>query len=192
MRKISVFNSVSLDGYFTDADNDYSWTHEGADDPEMREFTKKNAKGQNALVFGRVTYELMAAWWPTPEAAKAMPEVAKGMNEAPKYVFSRSLDRVDWQNTTLLKGDPAKEIARIKETAGPDMTILGSGTIVAQLAGAGLLDAIQLLVCPIVLGAGRSQFADVGGRPQWSLTQTKSFKNGRVFLAYERQPDRSS
>src|SRR3954471_15397272 len=80
MRKLSVFNSVSLDGYFTDANNDYSWVHEGANDPELMEFIKGNTQGTNALVFGRVTYEVMVAWWPTREAAKSMPEIAKGMN----------------------------------------------------------------------------------------------------------------
>ena len=99
MRKVGVFNSVSIDGYYTDANNDYHWAHEGSDDPELREFTKGNAQGINVLVFGRVTYELMAAWWPTPAAAKAMPEVAKGMNDAPKYVFSRTLDKAEWSPT---------------------------------------------------------------------------------------------
>ena len=187
MRKVGVFNSVSIDGYYTDANNDYSWAHEGSDDPELREFTKGNAQGVNALVFGRVTYELMAAWWPTPAAAKAMPEVAKGMNEAPKYVFSRTLDKVEWSNTTLLTDDPAKAIARIRQTPGPDLTVLGSGTIVAQLAAADLLDEVQLLVCPIVLGSGKSQFAGVAGRPWWRLSRSKTFKNGRVFLAYGRE-----
>ena len=115
MRKVGVLNSVSLDGYFTDADNDYSWTHEGADDPEMRELTKNNAKGQNALVCGCVTYELMAAWWADARSGKGDARSGQG---------SRSLDRVEWQNTTLLKGDPAKEIARIKETPGPDTFVL--------------------------------------------------------------------
>jgi dihydrofolate reductase len=186
MRKVRVFNSVSMDGYFTDAHNDYTWTHEGADDPEMMEFTKGNAQGKSALVFGRVTYELMTAWWPTPEAAKAMPDVAKAMNEAPKYVFSRSLDRATWQNTTLLKEDPAAAIARLKQTEGPDLTLLGSGTIVSQLARARLIDEIQLLICPVVLGSGKNQFADVAGKPRWALSRSKTFKNGRVFVAYER------
>ena len=164
MRKVRVFNSVSLNGYYTDENNDYTWAHAGADDPELVEFTKSNAQGENALVFGRVTYDVMVAWWPTPQAAKAMPEVAKGMNAAPKYVFSRTLDQADWSNTTLLKDDPATEIARLKNTPGPDMTVLGSGTIVAQLAAARLLDEVQLLVCPVVLGAGKSQFAGFDGR----------------------------
>jgi len=184
MRKVRVFNSVSLDGYYTDENNDYTWAHAGADDPELVEFTKSNAQGENALVFGRVTYDVMVAWWPTPQAAKAMPEVAKGMNAAPKYVFSRTLDQADWSNTTLLKDDPATEIARLKNTPGPDMTVLGSGTIVAQLAAARLLDEVQLLVCPVVLGAGKSQFAGVTGRPWWTLSRSKAFKNGRIFLAY--------
>jgi dihydrofolate reductase len=186
MRKLRVFNSVSLDGYFTDANNDYGWAHEGASDPELMEFTKGNAQGTNALVFGRVTYELMVAWWPTPEAARAMPEIARGMNDAPKYVFSRTLASADWSNTTLLGEDPATEIARIKQTPGPDMTVLGSGTIVAQLAAAGLIDEVQLLVCPVVLGSGKSQFAGVSGKPWWTLSRSKAFKNGRVFLAYGR------
>ncbi|MCV3208742.1 dihydrofolate reductase family protein [Mesorhizobium sp. YC-39] len=186
MRKLRVFNSVSLDGYFTDANNDYSFAHEGANDPDLLEFTKGNAQGKNALVFGRLTYELMAAWWPTPEAAKAMPEIAKGMNEAAKYVFSRTLGSAEWSNTTLLKDDPETAIARIKQTPGPGMTVLGSGTIVAQLAAAGLIDEVQLLVCPVVLGSGKSQFAGVTGKPRWTLSRSKTFKNGRVFLAYSR------
>ena len=115
-----------------------------------------------------------------------MPEIAKGMNNAPKYVFSRTLDSTDWSNTTLLKTDPATEIGRIKQTPGPDLTVLGSGSIVAQLTAAGLVDEVQLLICPIVLGSGKSQFAGVGDRPRWTLSGSKAFKNGRVFLAYER------
>jgi dihydrofolate reductase len=186
MRKIRVFNNVSLDGYYTDANNDYSWAHAGAGDPELMEFTKSNAQGENALVFGRLTYQTMAAWWPTPEAAKTMPEVAKGMNGAPKYVFSRTLDTAEWSNTTLLKDDPAASLARIKQTEGPDLTVLGSGSIVAQLVAAGLIDEVQLLVCPVVLGSGKSQFAGVSGKPWWRLSRSKTFQNGRVFLAYSR------
>jgi dihydrofolate reductase len=186
MRKLSVFNSVSLDGFYTGANGDYSWAHEGANDPELREFTKNNAQGTNALVFGRVTYELMLAWWPTPEAAQAMPEVARGMNAAPKYVFSRTLDKAEWSNTTLLKDDPATAITRIKQTPGPDLTVLGSGQIVAQLAEAKLVDEVQLLVCPVVLGSGKGQFAGVTGMPRWTLLRSKTFNNGRVLLAYAR------
>ncbi|MBZ9738680.1 dihydrofolate reductase family protein [Mesorhizobium sp. CO1-1-4] len=187
MRKVRVFNSVSIDGYFSAGDGDYQWAHEGANDPELAEFTKSNAQGENALVFGRVTYDVMVAWWPTPEAAKTMPEVAKGMNQAPKYVFSRSLKTASWANTTLLHDDPAGAIARIKASPGPDLTVLGSGTIVAQLTEAGVIDEIQLLVVPVILGSGKSLFSEVSGRPWWNLTKSKTFKNGRVFASYERR-----
>jgi dihydrofolate reductase len=187
MRKLSVFNNVSLDGYYTDPNNDMSWAHAGADDPELQEFSRSNAKGTNALIFGRVTYEMMSAFWPTPNAAKSMPEVAKGMNAAPKYVFSRTLKAADWSNTTLLAGAPAAEIARIKQTEGPDLTILGSGSIVAQLAAADLIDEVQLMLVPVVLGAGKSQFSGANGKAWWALARSRTFSNGRVYLAYERR-----
>jgi dihydrofolate reductase len=115
-----------------------------------------------------------------------MPEIAAGMNKAPKYVFSRTLDTAAWSNTTVLKGDPAAEMSQLKQTPGPDMTILGSGTIVAQLTAAGLVNEVQLMVCPVLLGNGKSMFAGVAGKPRWTLSRSKTFRNGRVFLAYDR------
>ena len=90
MRKVHVFDSISLDGFFTDARNDMSWAHRR--DPEWNAFVAGNAGGNGALLFGRVTYEQMRAFWPTPQAAQMMPEVAAGMNAMPKYVVSRTLD----------------------------------------------------------------------------------------------------
>ena len=179
-----MFNNVSLDGYFTDSNNGMSWAHAGADDPEVRDFTAGNAKGAGALVFGRVTYQMMAGFWPTPMAAQMMPEVAAGMNRAQKYVFSRSLQKTDWANTTVLNGDPAQEIARLKREDGPSMTILGSGSIVKQLTAAGLIDDYQLMICPVVLGGGRTLFEGNTGRPVLKLANSRVFKNGRVFLHY--------
>jgi len=179
-----MFNNISLDGYFTDANNDMSWAHAGADDPELREFTAGNAKGAAALIFGRVTYQMMANFWPTPQAAAAMPDVARGMNQARKYVFSHSLQKTDWANTTILSGDPVSEITRMKQGNGPQMTLLGSGSIARQLAAAGLIDDYQLLVCPVILGGGRTLFEGVNGRPALKLANSRTFQNGRVFLHY--------
>jgi dihydrofolate reductase len=188
MRKLSVFNSVSLDGYYTDPNNDNSFAHTDADDPELADFIKGNAQGKNVLVFGRVTYDEMVKWWPTPAAKKAMPEVAKGMNDAPKLVFSRTLQSSDWEHTTVTANDPAKEIEKLKRTDGPDLTVLGSGQIVAQLAAAGLFDSVSLLIVPVILGAGKSQFAGVKHKPRWKLARSKTFeKSGRTFVAYERK-----
>jgi dihydrofolate reductase len=184
MPRLNMFNCVSLDGYFTDASNDMSWAHTGGDDPEFREFIAGNARSESALVFGRVTYEGMASFWPTPAAAQAMPEVAAGMNRAAKYVFSRNLKKADWANSTVLSGEPVQEIARLKRADGPGLTILGSGSIVKQLAAAGLIDDYQLMVCPVILGSGRTLFNGIPGRPTLKLANSRSFKNNMMFLHY--------
>jgi len=186
MPKLNMFNSVSLDGYFTDADNDIGWAHAGGDEDadDFQKFVAGNARGENALVFGRVTYQMMASFWPTPAAAAQMPEVAAGMNRAPKYVFSRSLKKADWAKTTVLNGDPVQEIAKLKRADGPGLTILGSGSIVKQLAAGGLIDDYQLMVCPVILGGGRSLFDGISTRPRLKLANCRTFTNGKVFLHY--------
>jgi dihydrofolate reductase len=179
-----MFNSVSLDGYFTDSNNDMSWAHAGGDSDEFQEFVAGNASGASRLIFGRVTYEMMASFWPTRAAAAQMPEVAAGMNKANKYVFSRNLKKADWAHTTVLHGEPVAEIAKLKRAGGPGLTILGSGSIVKQLAAAGLIDDYQLMVCPVILGSGRTLFDGIPGRPTLKLANSRAFKNGKVFLHY--------
>ena len=183
MRKVSAFESVSLDGFFTDAKGDMSWAH--AHDPEWNEFAGSNAQGGGALLFGRVTYEMMAAFWPTPAAKQANAVVAEGMNRMPKVVFSRTLDKASWSNTTVVKTDPAAAVRKMKTEAGPDIVILGSGTIVSQLAQAGLIDAYQIVVVPVVLGRGRTLFEGVRDRIALKRTATRAFGNGNVVLVYE-------
>lgn len=185
MRKLSVFNNVTLDGYFTDANGDMSWAHQGSDDAEFQAYTRSNASGEGELLFGRVTYEMMAAFWPTPAAQQMMPEVADGMNRMRKSVFSRTLTEATWNNTRLIKGDLAEEVRKMKSEAGPDMVILGSGSIVAQLAAARLIDAIQLVVNPVALGKGRTLFEGVPERLQLKLTTSRAFGNGKVVVSYE-------
>ena len=144
-----------------------------------------NAGGDGELLFGRVTYEMMAAFWPTPQAAQMLPDVAAGMNRMRKTVFSRTLDSVTWQNTTLIKGDLVPEVTRMKQQPGPDLVILGSGTIVSQLTQARLIDEYQIVMSPIVLGKGRTLFETVEGKVGLTLTKTRAFKNGNVVLWYE-------
>ncbi len=184
MRKLAVFENISLDGYFTDALGAMNWAHDGIPDPEFTEFTTSNAKGGGALLFGRVTYDMMAGFWPTDAAAQMMPDVAKQMNALPKYVFSNTLKKADWNNTTILLGEPAAELARLKNEEGGDITILGSGTIVTQLAQARLVDSYAFVVCPVVLGRGRTLFDGVKERQPLKLETSRSFKNGKTFLSY--------
>jgi dihydrofolate reductase len=127
----------------------------------------------------------MVRFWPTPQAKQTMPEVAEGMNRMQKYVFSRTLDRANWSNTTLLKGDPAVEVRRMKHEDGPDLAVLGSGSIVSQLAQAGLIDCYQIVVNPIILGRGKSLFETVTHRLNLKLTHRQPFRNGNTLLTFE-------
>jgi dihydrofolate reductase len=183
MRRLIVFNNVSLDGYFADRNGDMSWAHQ--QDAEWRAFAAENAKGEGVLVFGRITYEMMAGFWPTPAASQTFPVLAERMNNLPKIVFSRTLERASWNNTKLVKGDLAAEIRRMKSEPGEGMAILGSGSIVSQLAQEGLIDEYQIAVHPVALGAGRTLFAGVTGRLPLKLTKTRTFGNGNVLLCYE-------
>jgi len=183
MRKLVVFNMVSLDGFFVDRKGDMSWAHKN--DPEWNAFVNQNASGNGVLVFGRVTYELMAGYWPTPMALENSPVVAKGMNDMPKIVFSRTLDNTSWSNTKLVKGELAEEMRKLKKEPGPDMVILGSGSLVSQLAQQNLIDEYQIALSPIVLGKGRTMFEGVKEKLNLKLTKSRTFGNGIVFACYQ-------
>jgi dihydrofolate reductase len=184
MQKLIVFNHVSLDGYFVDAEGDMSFAYNDRQDPEWDAFVAGNASGKGTLIFGRITYEMMASYWPTPAAAASMPLVAQGMNNSQKVVFSRTLDKVSWANTRLVKDDLIGEIRRTKDEPGPGMVILGSGSIVSQLAQAGLIDEYQLVVDPIAVGQGRTLFDGMKKRLPLTLVWTRTFGNGNVVLCY--------
>ena len=183
MRKLIVFNNITLDGYFTDANSDMSWAHQH--DPEWLEFVQSNASGGGELLFGRKTYDLMASYWPTAMASKNDPVVAEYMNKLPKVVFSRTMDTADWNNTRVVKADIAAEITKMKSADGPGMAIFGSGTIVPQLAQESLIDEYQIAIHPIVLGAGRTMFAGLNRSLALKPTKTRLFAKGIIFSCYE-------
>ena len=185
MRRVVAFNQVTLDGYFAGVDGDISWARKDSTDAEWTAFVASNAAGGGVLVFGRITYELMAGYWPTPLAAENDPIVAEQMNKLPKVVFSRTLEETAWSNTKLVKGAPAAEVRRLKNEPGEDMAILGSGSIVSQLAQEGLIDEYQIVVTPVVLGSGRTMFQGVREKLTLKLTKTRTFGNGNVLLCYE-------
>ena len=139
MGKLNAYVFTTLNGYFESPKGDISW-HVHAE--EENDFAKDSIKPGGMLLFGRVTYEMMAAWWPTPEALKNNPLVAEGMNKADKIVFSRTLQKADWMNTRLIKENIFEEIQKLKDTSGRDMTILGSGSIITQFAEHGMLDSL--------------------------------------------------
>lgn len=183
LRKLIVFNSISLDGYFSGVNGDISWAHRASDDPGWNAFVQANAASGSVLVFGRVTYDMMASYWPTAQAASADPNLAAHMNSLQKIVFSRSMDKASWKNTKLLR-NPVDDIVRLKNEPGDDLVILGSGSIVSQLSQAGLVDEFQVVVNPVVLGTGRTMFEGIGHPIHLQLTHSRTFKNGNVVLDY--------
>jgi len=184
MRRLTVFNAMSLDGFIADSTGDMSLAHQS--DREWNSFVRGNASGQGVLVFGRKTYDMMAGYWPTPMAAENAPVVAKRMNELQKIVFSGTMEKALWHNTTLLRGPLGEEVKRLKQQPGPDLVILGSASIVTQLSDARLIDQYQVALAPILLGGGRSMFAAIREKLALRLAGARSFRNGTVFLTYHR------
>jgi dihydrofolate reductase len=181
MGKLTVFNFVTLNGYFQGKDGDISWGHT----KPQNDYAAEMLKSGDTILFGRRTYELMVAFWPTPEAMKSAPEVAEGMNNANKIVFSRTLDKVEWNNTRVMKDNIVEEIKKMKQTPGNNMTVLGSGTIVNQFANEGLIDEIQLLVQPFVLSEGKPVLSDIKDTLSFELSKSRVFETGNVLLCYQ-------
>lgn len=184
MRKLTVYNMLSIDGFVADINGDMSWAHR--QDAETQEFASENAKRDGVLVFGRHTYDQMASFWPTPMAAQLMPGVAEGMNARQKIVFSRSLKKAEWKGTTVVQGDVSVEVPKLLAQSGPDLTVLGSANLVSQLARAGLVDVWSFLVHPVVLGEGLSPFEGLEKPLSLRRTSSRAFQNGAVLNTYER------
>jgi len=182
MGTLGTFNFLTLNGFYKDVHDDVSWHRHGG---EESGFASDQMEGRKSiLVFGRITYEQMAGWWPSAAALEAMPEVARGMNESSKIVFSTTLKSADWENTTLIKGDLIAEIKRLKADPGVQMTILGSGSLVAQLAEAGLIDHYAIMIDPVALGDGKPLFSGMKTKLDLRLVDTRTFASGVVLLSY--------
>lgn len=179
--KLTVYNFMTVDGYFEGLNGDISWHRPG---PEENEFACEMLKAGHTLLFGRHTYNHMASFWPTPMAEEMFPEVAKGMNQADKIVFSRTMDQVDWNNCRLVSDGLAEEITSFK-TKGVDMTLLGSGSIMKQLAECHLIDEIQLIINPTIIGKGTSIFQDLDFKMNLELIASRVFNSGTVLVSYK-------
>jgi dihydrofolate reductase len=180
MRKLRVFESISIDGYFTDRHGDIGWAHEGREDPEFAEWVSANASSGGELLFGRKTYEMMAAYWTSTLAAQQMPAVASGMNAATKYVATRTI-KPAWSNTSVLQGDLVDAVRGLKARDGAAITVLGSGSVAGALGQAGLVDEYQFVIIPIALGAGRTVFKSAQGL---RLVEQRAFGCGNVMVTY--------
>jgi dihydrofolate reductase len=127
----------------------------------------------------------MASFWPTPEAIKIMPDVAAGMNKSDKIVVSRTLKKATWNNTRVVKDNLEEEIKKLKQIPGKDICVLGSGSLITQLAELGLVDEYQFMIDPVVLGDGTSICKGLRHKLDLKLIETRAFKSGVVLLRYE-------
>jgi dihydrofolate reductase len=183
MAILSVFDFISLNGNYKDADNDIRWHQHSADQMKLSE---EGANSGSILVFGRTTYEMMASFWPTEQAMATMPIVATGMNAAEKIVFSRTMRSASWHNTRVIDTDMLGAIKELKKSSPKDMTILGSGSIVSQLTQHGLIDTYQMLIDPVILGGSANLFASLPARhkTELKLLDSKVYQSGSVLLTY--------
>jgi dihydrofolate reductase len=186
MGKIIAFTIVSVDGYFAGPNGEIDWFK--GHDEEDRQFSAEASGSGGTLIFGRTTYEMMAGYWPTPDALQNDPLTAGVMNNSPKIVFSKTMKPVKdgpvWRNIRVIRGIKAEEILKMKGEGDGDFVILGSCSIVQQFANLGLIDEYQLMVNPIILGSGKYLFKNVH-RMNLALLDSRIFRNGKVFLRYK-------
>ena len=185
MRKIVLWLTVSLDGFFEGPNHELDWH---LVDEELHAHFNQVLGDVSAFIEGRVTYELMAAYWPTadqdPAASPTIAEFARIWRDTPKLVFSRTLDRADWNATVLREVDP-EQIRALKAQPGGDM-VLGSADLAATFHRLDLIDEYRIYVSPIVLGRGRRPFPDLAAPAPLRPVETRVFGNGVVLLRYQR------
>jgi dihydrofolate reductase len=179
MRKLIVSNLMSLDGFFEGPDHELDWF---APDEEFFAYAREMLRAVDTIIFGRVTYQHMAAYWPS--APKE--EIADAMNHLPKIVFSRTLDKTEWNNCRLVKGDAVEEIAELKHQPGKDMVILGSAMLASTLLQQGLIDEYRVIVSPILIGSGYPLFKGITNKIRLKLEKNKLLSSGVAVLYYQK------
>lgn len=182
MRKIFIFNMMSLEGFFEGPNREIDWH---TVDGEFNEFAEHQLNEVDILIFGRVTYELMANYWPTETAMTNDPIIANKMNTLPKIVCSKTLKKADWSNTRLVTENIAKEISTLKHQPGKDLAIFGSSDLSATLIQLGIIDEFRIMINPVLLGKGKPLFKGLNDRLKLKLLRTKTFKSGNVLLYYQ-------
>ncbi len=180
MRKIFVSNVVSLDGYYEspNAAFDFFTPNEA-----FFEYARNMMREAGAIMYGRVTYKFMEAYWPNVKDNDDV--IAERMNNHTKIVFSKTLTITDWGETIVLNDVNAEDIIKLKQQPGGDIVILGSGQIVQALSNLGLIDEYRIIVAPVILGSGNPMFNGVQHRIPLKLTQAKELGDGIMLLYYQ-------
>ena len=182
MRKIIVSNYVSLDGFFAGPNGEYDWF---VWNEETEAYAVNLLHTVDTLMFGRVTYEMMADYWPKATSPPESQEIIAAMNNLPKIVFSGTLEKTGWNNTRLINSITPEQIREIKNQPGKDIVIFGSGRIVSALTDLGLVDEYHILLNPVILGDGKTMFQQITNRTaRLKLMVSKPLSSGVVILIY--------
>jgi dihydrofolate reductase len=176
MRKLIIWDMVTVDGFFEGPDRDISWF---VFEEELENYIRETQEKADTLVFGRVTYELMAAYWPSEQGW-----IADFMNKIEKVVFSRTLKSADWNNTKLFNGNVAEEVSKLKTRDGGDIFVFGSADLTATLMEHCLIDEYHLGINPVILGRGTPLFKGGQNRIPLKHLETTTLKSGVVILHY--------
>ncbi|NEW42119.1 dihydrofolate reductase [Nocardia cyriacigeorgica] len=182
MRDIFLHINVSLDGYICDAAGDIDWAFA---DAEFQQYLDDLLGSIDGMIFGRVAYEQLAAYWPTA-GDEATATQRKMMHELPKFVLSRTLKSTDWHNSHLLGADPFAAIRELAQQPGRPIALFAGGSAATALLEAGLLDELRLVLNPVLLGGGTRLFDGSYPKTNWSSTETRQFAGGATLLRYER------
>jgi dihydrofolate reductase len=182
MRKVLIQLMVSVDGFFEGPGRELNWHNV---DAEFQRYAEDMLSNTDLLLFGRVTYELMASYWPAEYAITNDKVIAGYMNNLPKIVFSKTLSSASWNNTMLVKENIVEEVIKLKQQPGKDITILGSSDLAVALIPHNLIDEFRIIVNPVILGSGKSIFKGLNDKIKLKLTDSKISKSGNVFLYYK-------
>ncbi|MDR3667931.1 MAG: dihydrofolate reductase family protein [Ignavibacteriaceae bacterium] len=182
MRKVIFQNLISLDGYYEGPNKELDWHNV---DSEFNDFAIAFLNSIDTIMFGRVTYQMMAEYWPSSTAIKNDPVIAEKMNTLLKIVFSKSLKKAEWNNTRLINKNVPDEIKKLKQQSGKDIAIFGSSDLALSLIPHDLIDEFRIMVNPFILGNGKSLLKGLKTRLKLKLLNTKIFRSGNVLLYYE-------
>jgi dihydrofolate reductase len=177
MRKVILSMMVSLDGFFEGPNKELDWH---AWDDEMEKYADDLLSTVDAILLGRVAYQLFADYWPS-----AKDSITPKMNNLPKIVFSKTLEKVEWKNSRLVKKNIAEEVSKAKQQPGKDLVLFGGAGIASTFIKLGLIDEYRIIVNPLVLGCGKPLFKDIKDRLNLKLLKTKTFNCGNVILYYQ-------
>jgi dihydrofolate reductase len=197
-RTVVASTFITLDGYMVGPDEDISWVAERFDPEMQNDIAEDISRGFDLFVFGRVTYDIFKAYWPTavpydegdalkPAEGKEDPRIIRALNDLPKLVFSSTLGGSDWSNTRIVDDGLEDEIRRLKKEPGKAIGIQGSASIVQALARADLIDEYRLYVHPVLLGDGKPLFATRTDRQDFALAEIKAYANGVVAMTCTRK-----